>query len=38
MLLGEGEMVLLNPFIVPRVIMIFGEIPSEKAKCMLFNM
>lgn len=37
MILSEGEMVPLNPFIVPRVIKIFGEIPSEKPKCILFN-
>lgn len=30
-------MVPLNPFIVPRVIKIFGEIPSEKPKRILFN-
>lgn len=28
-------MVPLNPFIVPRVIKIFGEIPSENPKCIL---
>lgn len=32
MLLSEGETVSLNPFIVPRVIKILGEIPSEKKK------
>lgn len=35
MILSEGEMVPLNPFIVPRVIKIFGEIPSENPKCIL---
>jgi len=38
MLLGDGEMVPLNPFVVPRVIKILGEIPSEKTKCILFDM
>lgn len=32
MLLSEGETVPLSPFIVPRVIKIFGEIPSREKK------
>lgn len=35
MILSEGEMVPLNPFIVPKVIKIFGEIPSENPKRIL---